>query len=79
MKITFTMQAPEGDRFAPTAFDGQIGNDIPVLADVGVSRATLLKAEVAADGETAELTVDGDLRLPPAPLSAFSFGRMEDT
>lgn len=82
MKITFTMQPPEGERFAQHAFDGQIGKVMPVLADVGVSRATLLEAKVASDGASAELTVEGDLRLPPAPLSSFSFAndaRMEET
>lgn len=79
MKITFTMQAPEGELFALTAFDGQIGKVMPVLAEVGVSRATLLAAKVASDGASAELTVEGDLRLPAAPLSDFSFARMEET
>lgn len=75
MKITFTMYAPDGERFAPTAFDGQIGKQVPVLADVGVSQAELLEAKVAADGASAELTVEGDLRLPPASVSDFSFRR----
>jgi hypothetical protein len=78
MKITFTMYAPDGERFAPTAFDGQIGKVLPVLADVGVSQGTLLAATVARDGASAELTVEGDLQLPPASVSDFSF-RMEET
>lgn len=78
MRITFTMYPEEGDRFAPTAFDKQIGKVIPVLAEVGVSQATLLEAKVAADGCSAELTVDGDLRLPVEPLKAGSFSLAED-
>ena len=84
MKIRFAMYAPEGDRFAPTAFDDQIGKVIPVLAEAGVTQGTLLAATVAKDGASAELTVEGDLRLPTAPVTDFSFGfaddaRMEET
>lgn len=75
MKVTFRMCADDGDRFAPGAFDGQIGKVIPILADGGASQALLIAAKVADDGTSAELTVDGDLRLPEEPVSGFSIGR----
>jgi hypothetical protein len=74
VKVTFTMYPEEGARFAKTAFDKQIGKVIPVLAEIGVSQATLLEAKVADDGTHAELTVDGDLRLPTEPVTDYSFG-----
>lgn len=74
MKVRFRMYPDEGGRFAPSAFDAQIGKVIPVLADVGVSQATLIAAKVADDGTYAEVTVDGDLRLPEEPVSDFSIG-----
>lgn len=78
MRIRFTMQAPDGERFAPTAFDSQIGKVVPVLGDAGVSRGTLLEAEVAADGASAELTVEGDLRVPEQPGTDLSFSLRDE-
>jgi hypothetical protein len=46
-----------------------------VLADAGVSEAKLVAATVA---DSAELTIDGDLRLPEEPISSYSIGFADD-
>lgn len=79
MRITFTMCVEPGDRFAPSAFESQIGKIVPFLSGSGVTRATLLAAKVAADGTEAVLTFDGDdLQLPSESISNLSFGFADD-
>lgn len=64
MSFTFTMPAPEGSRFAPTAFVAQIGKDIPLRfeSELGTSvmTGTVLSVVVSSDGLFAEFTVQPD-------------------
>ncbi|OQQ16130.1 hypothetical protein B0675_02260 [Streptomyces sp. M41(2017)] len=63
--MSYEQPAPEGDRFEQGAFDRQVGQDIPVRVE-GRDSTTgrLLKAEVADDGRSVELTLDVDIDLP---------------
>lgn len=79
MSFTFTMPAADGERFAPDAFANQIGHRTTVRAGDQTREAIVLRAEVAVDGRTAEVTVDADLSefvpLPPSQPGDFSFAR----
>jgi hypothetical protein len=59
MQFTYREFASDGDRFAPTAFDSSIGNRLVVsLPGGGSHEGTLVRATVAKDGMTADLTID---------------------
>lgn len=62
-RIEFVHQAEDGELFAPGAFDGQIGQEVPVSRQANLAyrqRATgvLREAEVAEDGRSVRLVVD---------------------
>lgn len=59
-------RAGEHERFAPTAFDSQIGKTIPVNLDSGSTPGGLVAAKVSPDGQQVELTVEVDDRDPSA-------------
>lgn len=64
MSFTFAMPAPDGGRFEPTAFVGQIGKRVPLRFESGVGAAAMsgeiTAAVVAADGLSAQITVEPD-------------------
>jgi hypothetical protein len=60
-KLTFRQRAEPGTRFAPDAFESQLGKEIPLLINShqnGV--AHLLAAKVSEDGTEVELTIEVD-------------------
>jgi hypothetical protein len=61
--ITFRHGAAEYERFAPGAFDFQIGTTLRVNLPSGPREGALKAAEVAEDGLSVELTVDIGERL----------------
>ncbi|MFJ6841354.1 hypothetical protein ACIQRE_01645 [Streptomyces griseoluteus] len=70
MKICFQQPAPEGEVFAPDAFDTQVGKEIPIRLETRTVTGRLIKAVVAADGRSADLTVEADDLTPkPGPAS----------
>lgn len=64
MKLTIVQHAEDGLLFAPTAFDSQIGKDVPVRFDSKALPGRVVAAQVSQDGTTVELTVD--FAEPPA-------------
>jgi len=59
MSFTFTMPAPEGDRFAPTAFAGQIGRSVPLKFELEqVAVGVITAAVVSDDGLFVEITIE---------------------
>lgn len=60
MEVTTVHQAGEHERFAPTAFDSQIGKVLQVPAgpdtSVGPENGVLIAAKVSPDGSSVELT-----------------------
>lgn len=74
MRVKVGQPAPGDDRFAPGAFDGNIGKRITVRVVVGAhsypTTGTLVEARVTQGGRLAELTVEIDEATPapdPAP------------
>jgi hypothetical protein len=60
-KLTFWQRAAPGERFAPDAFEAQLGKEIKLLVEsqhAGVAR--LLAAKVSEDGTVVELTIEVD-------------------
>lgn len=57
--------APEGSRFVASAFEKQVGKDIPVMSDRGVGTAKLVAAEVSTDGSGVSLTFEFDPESEP--------------
>lgn len=57
MRITHTMSA-EGGIFAATAFDGQIGKEVPLRVGSEVHQATVVEAAVRDGGRYVDLTLD---------------------
>jgi hypothetical protein len=58
-KLTFWQRATPGERFAPDAFEAQLGKEIKLLVEsqhAGVAR--LLAAKVSEDGTAVELTIE---------------------
>ncbi|MFC4117329.1 hypothetical protein [Nonomuraea zeae] len=68
--------AEPGDRFAPGAFDSQIGKQIPVIIAEQVSLlGTLVAADVTDDGRSVTLTVDTLIPVTPeGGLAAWNVG-----
>jgi hypothetical protein len=60
MEIAFTQAAAPGEVFAPDAFAGQIGKDIPVRLAGGVVMCRVTGADIAPDGQSVELHLDVD-------------------
>lgn len=61
MRITMRQGAPDGGVFAPTAFDSQIGKDVPVRVEGRTLPGRLVDADVADDGRDVLLTFDVDV------------------
>lgn len=55
-RIKLRTPAPDGETFAPTAFDSQIGKRIPTAGGMG----ELIAAQVTGDGRAADLTIELD-------------------
>lgn len=62
-KVKVQHVADEFERFAPGAFDSQIGTTLRVNLPSGPREGVLTAAEVAVDGRSVELTVDIGERL----------------
>lgn len=71
MKFTYTQPAGENTKFAPNAFDSQIGKEITLNTPSGVERAIVLSTVVSNDGSSAEITVEtaADLGLAEEDLA----------
>jgi hypothetical protein len=57
--MTLRLRATRGERFAPDAFDDQLGNEIPLTISsrqVGLTR--LIAAKVHEDGSAVDLTIE---------------------
>lgn len=65
-RVTVRQPAPDGDRFAPGAFDRAIGTEFTMTGLGGRTEGTgrLVEAEVVADGSAVVLTLD--VPVPPA-------------
>jgi hypothetical protein len=61
VSFTFTIHPPDGDLFASAAFDNQIGRRTTVRRGGYTREAIILRAKVADDGHSAEITVDAEL------------------
>lgn len=59
-------RAGEHQRFAPAAFDSQIGKTIPVNYGTGSTPGKLVSAEVSTDGGQVTLTVEVEDHAPSA-------------
>ena len=58
-RVSFVQQAEEGERFAPGAFDSQIGKVIPFTMTEGVRvHARVVSAEVSPDGQQVRMTLE---------------------
>jgi hypothetical protein len=82
--MSYEQPAPAGSRFAPDAFEGQIGKEIPVNVPgsepttVGLVAATprtarLVAARVADDGTAVELQLELDGEVPAYGGGSFGF------
>lgn len=60
MKFTYTQLAGENTKFAPNAFDNQIGKEITVNGIGEPQRGVVVSAVVSDDGSSAEVTVQGE-------------------
>jgi hypothetical protein len=70
VRVTFIQRAGEHVIYAPTAFDSQIGKEVPLKTGVAgpvVAIVTIVAAEVAKDGRSVLLTYEG----PDAVLNAL--------
>jgi len=58
--VRFSLNWPcqPNERFAPTAFDTQIGSTITVNTATGTVEGVLIGAAVTQDGSSVELTID---------------------
>jgi hypothetical protein len=60
-EFKIAQQASPGERYAPAAFDAQVGTGIPLnLYGAKVATATLTAADVSGDGTSVLLTLDLD-------------------
>jgi hypothetical protein len=83
-RISFWYPAENHERFAPHAFDGAIGKQVPMkspaLEDMGMY--TLVAADVAEDGSGVTLTIEapgsvGPVTSLPAGTMSFAFREPE--
>lgn len=58
MKLTIVHRAEENERFASTAFDSQIGKDVPIRFDTESVPGRVVAAQVSPDGTEVTLTID---------------------
>lgn len=62
MRLSFRQEAEEHEVYAPGAFDDLVGKRVPMKLDgETVGMALLVSAEVAEDGRSVLLTVDGSV------------------
>lgn len=66
MIFSFTTRDPLGGRYAPTAFDSQIGKQLSVRVGEQTLTGTLVDAVVGNEGVTADLTIDCPALSPAA-------------
>lgn len=66
VRVTVRQPAPDGDRFAPGAFERAVGTEFTMTGLGGATEGTgtLVAAEVVADGAAVVLTLD--VPAPPA-------------
>lgn len=74
MSFTFTMPAGPGERFPANAFDNQIGRRTTVRVGDDTREAIILRATVAPDGQSAQITVDADLSEFEPRITPNAFG-----
>lgn len=58
MRITMSIPAGEGQRFASDAWDRSVGQRVPLRVGDSLVAATIVAAEVSQDGRSVELTYD---------------------
>lgn len=59
MRLIFHQPAGPGERFAPNAWDGNIGKEVPMRLPSGETRpARLVAAKVVDNGRGVDLTVE---------------------
>jgi hypothetical protein len=61
--FSFTIAAPDGQRFAPAAFASLVDAELPLRFGFTVTNVRLVDVEVAEDGSLADLTFAGDCEL----------------
>ncbi|MFJ3826227.1 hypothetical protein [Streptomyces nodosus] len=72
MKMTVEQPAGDGERFAPDAFDSQVGQEVPVKTPDGTKTGRVTGARVAADGQSVEIELDvPGLTLPGGQGGSF--------
>ncbi|MFE2600119.1 hypothetical protein ACFXCZ_27130 [Streptomyces sp. NPDC059396] len=71
MRLKFNQPAPDGERFARDAFEGQIGKEIPVNMPGGPRSGRIVAAKTANDGQSVELTLDVAMQIPPFGSGSF--------
>ena len=64
MRIGLTQRADEHERYAPDAWAGNIGKEIPVHVGSITTTGKLVSAVVAEDGRSVVLTVEVEAALP---------------
>jgi hypothetical protein len=69
MIFTFMLVCGPHEKFAPTAFASQIGNEITVKTPRGDFPGRIVAAEVAGDGGLAEISVEVDGDAIPGDLT----------
>lgn len=79
MQMDIVMAAGENERFAPTAFESQVGREVPVFIGEQRKPGRVVAARVEQDGCSAVLTVQVDVEVPElervAPSAhSLSFG-----
>lgn len=60
MRVVAVLLADEDDRFAPDAFDGNLGKRLQVTTRDGAASYRLIEARVRTDGTAAELVLESD-------------------
>lgn len=72
-QVNISEPAAPGERFAPDAFDTQVGRTVPfrIEGSPDVAEATLLAAEVSDDGTSVTLTLDVPDGTIPAPTPGW--------
>lgn len=61
--MSYAQSAPQGSTFSADAFGGQIGKEVPVNIEGQAEprQGRITGVEVAADGQSVEITVDVDV------------------
>lgn len=58
MRITMSVPAGEGQRFAPDAWDRAVGQRVPLRYGDNLRQATIVAAKVSMGGRSVELTYE---------------------